>query len=221
MKVAIAVPLGEVVSDIAFNAFMAIAQKGWPMIQRGRDRTDNNRNQLAKQFLESSELDYILMLDADHVHPVDIVERHMRYVYHDPAKLVIGGLHYRRGAPFEPMVWVKSDDGLFHHPVAPPDGIFRCDAMAHCTLLVHRSVFDRIEYPWWRYDYDVTIDEESASEDIYFCKSCREAGIELWCDGTTTSPHIRQDLVTGAHFQQYMAEHPEQFSVIEIEQEVA
>ena len=117
-------------------------------------------------------------------------------------------------------MWIKADDGLYHHPVTTPQGAFRCDVMAHGMLLIHRSVLEQLEYPWWRYDYDISIDKDSASEDVYFCKSCRAAGIELWCDGTSTSLHVGEVLIGSEHFERYMAEHPEEFSVMEVEQEV-
>ena len=221
MKVAIAVPLGATIPARAFNAFMAIAQRGWPMLQREHNRTDDNRNHFGKSFLADERLDYLLMLDADQIHPPDIVERMMRWVVDDPAKLVVGSLNYRRGTPWDPMAWILAEDGLYHHPVETPQGIFACDAMAHGTLLIHRSVLTRLEYPWWRYNYDISIDEESASEDIYFCKSCRAAGIQLWCDGTHTSPHLRYEEIGAEHFEQYMADHPEEFSIMEVGQEVA
>jgi len=221
MRVALAIPLGRNVGAKEFNAFMAIAQRGWPIIQRDSGRTDDNRNQIGKQFLEDDRLDYLLMLDADHIHPPDIVERMMRWPHDDPAKLVVGSLNYRRGTPWEPLVWVKATDGLYHHPVETPQGAFRCDIMGHGTLLLHRSVLERLEYPWWRYDYDIDMDEDSASEDVYFCKACRAEGIELWCDGTSTSLHVGEVLIGSEHFEQYMAEHPEEFSVMEVNQEVA
>lgn len=219
MNVGVAVPLGNNVTAAAFNAFMAIAQRGWPLLQRGSSRTDVNRNEFGKMLLAEPQLDYLLMLDADHLHPPDIVERLIRIVRHDPSRLIVGGLNFRRREPHEPLVWVKLDDGLYHYPVEIPDGIFKCDVIAHGSLLLHRSVLERIEYPWWRYDYSIGIDDEFPTEDIYFCKRAREAGIEIWCDPFTVSPHLASREITGANFEQYIAEHPEQFVIQE--QEVA
>jgi hypothetical protein len=184
-----------------------VALRGWPLLESGYGRTDVNRNRIAQQLL-NSDYTHVLMLDTDQLHPPDVVERHARWVLSDPARLVIGGMHFRRGAPFDPLVFIMGDDGLFHSPVEWPQGLIECHALGHGTLLVAREVFERLQKPYWGYDYAQVDDDKYPSEDMYFCHMCRAAGIRMWVDTTITSPHLYTTVIDEEVFRKYLADHP-------------
>lgn len=209
IRVAVAVPMERTVPSAVFPSFWAIAARGWPILPASYGRTDVQRNRFAQTLLDS-DFTHVLMLDLDHIHPPDIVERHAARVLDDPDKQVIAGMHFRRGEPFEPCMFVYSPQGTLHAITDWPQG--RCievHALGHGSLLVHRSVFETLPKPWWAYDYGQAERDAFPSEDMYFCYLCREHGIRLWVDTAISSPHLINNVVTEDVFRQWMADHPE------------
>jgi hypothetical protein len=209
IRVVVAIPMERHVSDHAFLAFWEIARKGWPIMHRLYGRTDVHRNIFADQLLQS-DFTHLIMLDSDHIHPVDVVEKLVRWVWQDPSRLVIGGLHFRRGEPFEPCAFIYGSDGQLYAPAEWQDGLIQVDALGHGTLLVSRKVFEAIPPPWWAYDYSQVVERRVfPSEDLWFCRLCREHGITMWCDTTLTSPHLINNIVDADTFQRWIADHPD------------
>lgn len=207
IKIAVALPLERTLQDAAFLHFWAIAMRGWPLFARTYGRTDLNRNEFAKTLVQS-DFTHVLMLDTDHLHAPDIVEQHAKWLIDNPEKLVIGGLHFRRGEPFDPCIFLKSKDGKLYAPVEWPKGLIKVDAIGHGSILISRKVFEQIKPPWWAYTYDVN-SWKFPSEDLYFSHLCEQAGIALWADTTITSPHIIQSSVDENAFRLFLEDHPE------------
>lgn len=202
MKILIGVPLGEHIAELAFLSLWQVAQRGYPLIDAGRARTDVHRNEFAEALL-ATDYTHLCYLDADHVHPPDVVERLARWAKEDEQRFrVVAGLNFRRGAPFDPLAFMKGKDGMYHAVAEWPDGLFRVDVAGPGAMLVHRSVFEEIPWPWWAYEYT---DGKHPTEDIYFCKKCGEHGIDIWVDGTLTSPHLITDAVNGDRFKAWVA----------------
>lgn len=212
VKVVIGLPLERNIRDMAFLGLLQCLRKGWPMFPRLYGRTDINRNEFARQLLDS-DYTHLLMLDTDHIHPPDVVERLVRWVIEDPKRLVVGGLHFRRGEPYDPCMFIKDKDGAYHAPVEwPKNSLLKVDSMGHGSILIAREVFERLPGPWWQYTYDKwtpAFNWVFPSEDIYFCDLCMKHGIDLWCDTSQTSPHMIDALVDGEAFQKWLADHPE------------
>jgi hypothetical protein len=208
IRIAVGVPLERTLPSLVFHSFWAIARRGWPLLEGGYGRIDVNRNRFARQLL-NSDYTHLLMLDLDHLHPPDVVERLGRWMLEDPDRLVVSGLYFRRGEPFDPLAFVFGPEGGLHPLVEWPHGCIEVHAFGNGMLLVHRSVFERLEPPWWAYDYGRAHDDVYPTEDMYFCYLCREAGIKLWVDTTTTSSHIIENLVAEATWRAWLADHPE------------
>jgi hypothetical protein len=200
IRILVGIPMERNVPDRTVMSLWAIAQHGWPLVQAGyMGRTDETRNYMARQLL-NSDYTHLFMMDSDHMHPEDVVERHARWVVGHPEKRIIGGLHFRRGAPYEPCIFLLDDEGYFA-PNEWPKGLLTVEAVGHGTLLVHRSVFEELDYPWWA--YPASPEGEFVSEDIYFCAKARKAGLDIWCDTTSTSPHVTTSLVDENTFRNY------------------
>jgi hypothetical protein len=208
LKVAVGIPMGPVVDDWAFLSFWDIARKGWPLLKVPYDRPDVNRNKIGLQLLES-EFTHVVMLDLDHTHPSDVVERLLRWPWSDPEKLVVGGLSVRRCEPFEPTFYLRGPDGLFYAPVDIEPGLIEVARMGHGAVLISRQVLETIPPPWWRYTYTEGEAGHFSTEDFYFCARCEEYGIKLWVDTTCHSPHIRKELATIETFRAWIEKHPE------------
>lgn len=201
-RVLIGVPLERTIPQATFWSFIAIAMQGFPFVQQSYQRTDVARNEMAKTLL-NSDCTHLLMLDIDHNHPYDIVARLGRWVREDPKKLVIGGLNFRRGAPYEPMAYWLTEDNKYRHVPTDTGELIEVDAMATASMLVAREVFEKLEPPWFRYEYKRESEGKHTSEDMVFCRACKAAGIKLYVDTTCTSPHLIDSFVDRAVFERW------------------
>ena len=100
---------------------------------------------------------------------------------------------------------VVNDDGTPR--VLDPDenGLFTVDTIGLGCVLVHASVFDDIEKPWFRWTKDYEdhpwdlrhIGEVSGvSEDFYFCHKLAKAGYDVHLDTSVRCVHEKGCLLT-------------------------
>lgn len=219
IRIAIGIPMERQISDLAFLHLWQTARQGWPLLNLtanppiGYGRTDVNRERLARAFL-ATDYTHLMMFDTDHLHPPESVNRLARWFMTRPQTEVVFGLQFRRGEPYDPMMFQLLPDGL-HAPAEWEPGLFRVHAAAHGTMLIRRDVLERLPEPWWRYEYATPENETWPSEDLWFCKQCREHGIELAVDTTQTSPHMTTGLIDAATFIAFRDDHPERFKPID------
>ena len=111
-RIVVCIPQERAMShaDDVFYNFWAIAQQGLPIIPLPYGRIDVTRNKAAIQLLRS-DMTQLLMLDIDHKHPWDIVQRLARWVLADNKIQIVGGMNYRRSKPFEPCAGFWGNDG--------------------------------------------------------------------------------------------------------------
>lgn len=176
-------------ADDVFYNFWAIAQQGLPIIKIPYGRIDVTRNKMAIALLRTN-YTHLLMLDVDHKHPADIVQRLAGWVIVNPTIQVVGGLNFRRGSPFDPCCFLRGADGYLYPPVDWAEGLIKVDVIGTGSLLIAREVFELIEPPWFFNDYRQVWKDEWPGEDIAFSDLCTKHGIDLWVDTTTTSPHM-------------------------------
>lgn len=190
-RILLGVPKERAISyaDEVFDNFMMIAATGVALVRVNYGRTDVVRNRMAMGLLESN-YTHLLMLDADHEHPVDIVQRLARWVMMDSKVQVVGGLNFKRSSPYEPCAFLYGEDGSIYQPAEWEKGLIEVDALGTGSIMIAREVFEEIQPPWFYNLYDEVWMDSWPGEDIGFSKKCREAGIKMWVDTTTTSPHI-------------------------------
>jgi len=189
-------------ADILFD-LLAIAMRGHAFIRTAYARTDLQRNKLAEHLL-TTDYTHLLMIDADHRHPYDIVERLSRWVVRDPGKQVIAGLAFRRGQPYDPQAYVLQD-GRLAQPAEFKPGLAQVDYAGTAAMLIAREVFERLPKPWFAFDYRGAADGQWPGEDIWFCESCRQAGIKVWVDFTCVSPHLAESWINQRTFETFRA----------------
>lgn len=197
-----AIPHGD---DVFYNFWM-LAQQGLPIMNIPYGRTDLVRNKAAMMLLKSN-YTHVIMLDQDHQHPPDIVQRLARWVIMDPTKLVVGGLNFRRGAPYDPCCFLAGKNGALHPPVDWEQGLIRVDAVGTGSILIAREAFEVIEPPWFYNDYSRVWENAWPGEDIGFARKCMAAGIDHWVDTTTTSPHMIDAYIDESAFKAYLEDH--------------
>lgn len=192
-------------ADKVLFPLLAIAQQGFPFMTMPHGRTDLVRNKMALQLL-SSNFTHLIMLDVDHTHPVDIVQRLMKNFTTYPELKVVGGLNFRRGEPYDPCAFIKGDDGRYYPMSEWPAGLIRVDALGTGCIAIARETFEELPPPWFFNPYDRIMEDIWPGEDIGFAKLCAEHGIEQYVDTTITSPHLIDAVVDESTFQAFIQE---------------
>jgi len=211
---ALGIPVERTMSTRAFRHFWHIAQQGFPLLPRNYSRCDIHRNEYGRAMLNHPEFSHLVMLDSDHEHPPDVVQRLATAAAHHPDKLVIGGLNFRRTAPYDPCIFKNDRDGIPRQPANWGAGLLQVDILGHGCIIIAREVFERVPPPWWRYDYSGDFSDQSQeypfwSDDVAFSHLCTKHGIGLWCLTTLTSPHLAEIPVGPELFREHLQSHPE------------
>lgn len=202
-------------ADITFWSFAEIFLQGPSYIKSTYGRTDVVRNQMALELLRTTST-HLLMLDSDHNHPFNIIQSLSRWpLLYDDVRVVCG-LNFRRKAPYDPVFGNLSADGDRPIVVNWEKGLLATEECGAASLLIHRSVFEELPYPWFINIYDEgVLRHKWPGEDIYFARQCAIHDIPVYIDTTTTSPHCTDQTITETTFRQYMADHPEEFSNVQ------
>lgn len=192
-----------------FYNFWGIAQQGVPVFMMPYQRIDVARNKFAVELLRS-DFTHLLMLDIDHKHPLDIVQRLARWVIAKPEVQVVGGLNFRRNEPYDPCCGFWGNDGKYYPPADWDEGLIEVDVIGTGSILIAREVFELIPPPWFYFDYSKVWADTWIGEDITFSKLCNKQGIKLYVDTTLTSPHMTDAWVGKDTFKAYMERTGEQ-----------
>lgn len=212
-RVMIGVPLERTIRDIAFQAFIGLAVQHPAWTIQSYTRCDIARNRMAMSLLEDERFTHLVMLDSDHVHPTDTVQRLVAQVQAHPDWLVVAGLNFRRGEPYDPCVFFKKAGEI----VQPDEfgGVVITDPtmlVGTGSIIIAREVFEQMleadpDKPFFGYEYksDWRYDGYSGV-DIWFCRRCIELGIPVYCDTANTSPHIGDLLVDESTYRTHQKE---------------
>src|SRR3990172_9067564 len=199
---------GMVRERIAYRA----GQRGYRRIECEYGRMDVRRMGLSVIFkqLTTAPTDTLVMLDIDHEHPPDVIER---LAAHDVG--VVAPLMFRRGEPYEACAFRAAPDGSIHHLANFPEGLFEMAQVGTGAIAIQRWVFDELDRqvlgPWYfRYNYRVGEDGtlHMPSEDMHFGEICRKAGIPHYVDTSFESPHATIGFVDKQTHLDYWADHP-------------
>jgi len=186
-------------------------------IHRARGhRVDRNRDKIVKAFLASKRNpDYLLFLDSDMTFPERLIDRLVEWELD-----VVGGLYFHRrwNFPFAfKEVGIKVDEWgrevPFHQymfddvydflrennipkrnqavAIDAPGRLLQVDAIGTGAMLIHRSVIEELDGPWFEYVGG------AESEDLTFCRKARQAGFEIFADLGTICGHLK--MVAGGY----------------------
>lgn len=144
------------------------------------------RNLAAKYMADNPSFTHLLFLDSD-------MEYHRgtlpRLLQHD--KDIVAVSYSRKLPPYTPCAFRrKAEDGNKLHWFEPQQKLEPVDAAGTGGMLIKREVFDKISKPYFIYEQSELEDWNTTTEDISFCLKCRDAGIEIFVDGTLTANHI-------------------------------
>lgn len=200
-----------------YNSMLEVATAagvaGYQRIGIGYARTDFARNEVTRKFMELSKRDddLVVMLDADHKHPRDILNR---FASHDSKLGVVGALAFRRGEPYDPLFFIRDakGGGLYAPAEFQLGPVYQCAIVSTSAIAIRRWVLLELErkgygWPWFRYEYPTN--QALPSEDMYFGWVCEHAGIWHHCDTSMVIPHATLSWVDEHVQQEYIKLHPE------------
>lgn len=217
MRVFWAALMERSIQEYAVNSLLDVAmqcgaQENYVRLKLPYTQTATARNTLIESFLENSDNpnDALVMLDCDHIHPIDVVPR---LIANNVG--VVGALYYRRSVPHDPLMFLRGQDGQLRSIVNWTENktLIPCQMVATGAIAIRRGVFDDLkakgfDAPYFRYEYNEKGDQ--ISEDMYFGKVCELAGITHFCDVTLQIPHLTTATVERHSWDQWAKDHADQ-----------
>lgn len=137
------------------------------------------RDILAAQAVQA-EADYVLWLDSDMVFPPDLLRR----LWEHRDKGIISGLYFRRGAPFNPVIYktvnirnTVDDPESENYDDYPKDTLFPVAAAGFGGLLMKTSILAECFEKYGTCFEPI----HSLGEDVSFCYRAKELGYTTYC----------------------------------------
>jgi len=174
----------------------------------------DNRNTLARRFLDSTDADWLLQIDTDIEFPATLIESMVSFGRGD-RKVIAANVPL---GSYPTVAFNRSDKpGIWECLQVMPANIVECDAVATAILLTHRSVFEVIAKArgrtWFNHIYLLSPPEgadrsaqESTSigEDVAFCIRAQECGFGIFAARVPGLRHhktraLSEDFERGGH----------------------
>lgn len=218
----IAIPCAQVVEPKTLQSMLAMvnysAVNGVKIANIGiteRCLIEDARNTLTETFLSSS-TEWLFWMDSDMTFPKDTLVKLFNLAEKKDAKMVTGVYYQRRGGNL-PCLWSrgqvtesgnetgtgsikgKTNKYMGSFMIIHPDKKepFEAHSAGFGCVLVHRSVFEMMDRPWFQFIKGV------CSEDFYFFVNAHDLGISLWVEPTIDLGHIGDaPVITKADFNQ-------------------
>jgi len=170
------------------------------------------RNELVAGFMENTDAEWLLILDADEQLGLDAFDKLIDSV-HDTDRPIMAGLYF--GAwPGEyyptamPLIFKSVPDSTSFLPIVdyPTDQIIEVDSAGTGCLMVHRSVFEAFraestvhEGKNWCWFRDMPVNGDWFSEDHFFCARAKELGYTIHANTGVVLPHRKRFWLTEKH----------------------
>ena len=148
----------------------------------------HNRNKLVSRFLKSK-YEWLLFIDSDTLPPFDVLEMTKN------GKDICSGIYFQwKDNKLIPLVYKKNKND-FHEEYkvfneVSEEDLVEVDGFGAGCLLIHRKVLEKVEKPWFLFEYN----EDglvALGEDFYFCQKAQEAGFKVWVDRRMVCSHYK------------------------------
>jgi GT2 family glycosyltransferase len=161
----------------------------WEVADIPRAHVESARTAAVKRAIELR-MTHIFFLDDDHIIPADTFTR--LWACDAP---VAAALAFKRIQPYEPVVGTwgmmgEGQTGVILRPDWIRTGVRKVDAVGFAGVLIDLRVFKTLEdkkLDWFKWG--------SLGEDFSFCLSCKDAGIDIYCDTDLILDHIGENLI--------------------------
>jgi choline kinase len=142
---------------------------------------DETRNLIAKK---SKEFDYLFCIDSDIVLEKDSLKRLFSH-----NKDIVSGLYVKKNLDKTEYEIYDKINGRFKVKTVISKDLFEIHGCGFGCVLLKTSVFDQIEYPYFKNTF-MSNEEPKSSEDLYFCRKAKVSGFQLWADPAVLCGHI-------------------------------
>lgn len=173
------------------------------------------RNQMVAHFLENTDSEWLLMLDADMVFQGDTLDRLIEAAEEKDAK-VVGGLCFSgRGGRVSPTMYriVSKGDATTPGQIAtfeewPQNAVVPVDATGAACLLMHRSILEQMAAGWpgvspWFFTSVHGVTEYG--EDFGFCIRVHLLGHKVYVHTGVEVGHVKKHIIDVDDFNRYKA----------------
>ena len=151
-------------------------------VEDGASSLIHTRNKLVQAFL-STTLPWLLFVDADMLPPPDLGPKLLRAAT-GRKRCMVSGLYAKRAPPFDLCLQMSDETKAYRATLTPhEEPVFPVLRTGMAANLIHRSVFEGLNAPW----FDVPGDMGS---DYQFCDLIRDHGATLWVDSRIQVPHL-------------------------------
>lgn len=184
-KVLIAIPnIGNIRSELA-EFLLRIRGDSNVVVHFSHARPiTSNRNIIVKKFMET-DCEYLLMIDSDVVPPLNILD--MR----NNKKEICGAyVCTNKGQNIIPLLMQLEDNKEYSIKNIKKNSLNEVDATGTGCLMIHRSVFEKMQKPY----FEVFFDEEGIQKegsDFYFCRKAKEKEIKIYVDTRFAAVHYQ------------------------------
>jgi GT2 family glycosyltransferase len=186
-----------------------ILQGGYIGMRHGSDGLVEARNKAIVHFLEEGNADWLFWVDTDMGFPADTIDQLLKAA-NPVERPIVGALCFTQTEKTEdgmggwrcratPTVfdWAKLDDGQMGWVVRwdfPPNTLIQVGGTGGACILIHRSVFERIEQAHGRTWYDRvpnTTTGQLISEDLSFCLRAGALQIPIFVHTGIRTTHMK------------------------------
>ena len=176
------------------------------MVQVGNvGLTTRSRNVVVKTFLETTDADWLLMIDSDERLSLDAWHK-LIDVAHDKDRPIVSGLVFAAFfdnndslRPVPTIYRMDPEKGLEAIDAYPLDEIIEVDAVGTGCLLIHRSVLLEMQKQAtpnqgqnWAWFVEGAIDGTYFGEDLLFSKRLKSMGYTIHAHTGAILPHHKQ-----------------------------
>ena len=151
---------------------------------------DFARNWAVKRFLEHpeyKECEWMGWLDIDMTFPREMFDKLITACEETGAK-VMTGVYFKRNFNNEIVAW-RTMGAQQIEPIL--DGsIQEVEIMGMGCVVIHRSVLEKVGYPWFKYGALHENLEILSTEDVQFCTRCKEIGEKIMIHTGVICGHI-------------------------------
>lgn len=215
-RVSLAIPCGGNVNPEVLVSMLALvnysARNGIDIVSIGKSYKqliDWARNGLTEEFL-STDIEWLFWMDSDMTFSKETLVELFKTAEEKDAKIV-SGIYYQRKGQNLPALWSRGDQTIegrvsgegtkksdlnkyvgahmFPHPDKKTP--FKAHAAGFGCVLVHRSVFEVMDRPWFKFIPQV------CSEDFYFFVNAKEKGFDLWVNPIPELKHEKDPEFVG------------------------
>lgn len=159
---------------------------------------DQSRNELVRQFLMTTQSDWLLMLDTDLSFSENIIDQLLDMAEETKSKICAGWYNVRVNVSNHmsslSCVYKFIDEYLTHVIITKEfePKYIKIDAVGAGLLMIHRSVFQDflskgLNY-FFKFDH---INGQTVTEDIYFCRKAKELNHDIYVNKDVYGSHYK------------------------------